>query len=213
MSDSEELTEADDIDPSLIEEVEPAYHYPTLRHNFHWVTRIYKFHQFCSQVCAMNQANFVVKRAPVEQYWFWLVEKRLKEWPQAPESIEEREALLRLAFEQCKLPVIESFWAKRAMEAGDPSVAQSSIDAEFTISQCVEQFAFTQDDFNHIDGSALAVVPNQTATGTVSAEQQAANEAEQARLFGESRERTGLGGFSGGESGEDVDADGDVAMG
>ncbi|KAF7952176.1 uncharacterized protein EAE97_001673 [Botrytis byssoidea] len=205
MSDSEELIEADGIDPSLIEEVEPAYHFPTLRHNFHWITRIYKFHQFSSQVRAMNQANFVVKRAPVEQYWFWLVEKRLKEWPQAPESIEEREALLRLAFEQ------------RAMEAGDPSVAQSSIDAEFTISRCVEQLAFTQDDFNHIDGSALAVVPNQTATGTVSAEQEAANEAEQARLFGESRERTGLGGVSGGvsvgESGEDVDADGDVAMG
>ncbi|TGO40591.1 hypothetical protein BHYA_0034g00100 [Botrytis hyacinthi] len=125
-----------------------------------------------------------------------IVGKRLKEWPQALESIEEKQALLRLAFEELsdaelQLPVIESFWAKRAMEAGDPSVAESgvwSIDAEFTISQCVEQLAFTQDDFNHINGSALAVVLNQAATGTVSAEQQAANEAEQARLFGESRE-------------------------
>ncbi|KAF7933704.1 uncharacterized protein EAE98_003413 [Botrytis deweyae] len=224
MNDSEELTEADDIDPSLIEEVEPDYHYPTLRHNFHWITRIYKFHQFSSQVCAMNP-NFVVKRAPVERHWFWLLEKRLKDWPQAPKSTEEKEDLLRLAFEQCKLPVIESFWAERAMKAGDPSVAQSSIDADFTISQCIEMLAFTQDDFRNPNGSILAVVPNQTATDTVSAEQQAINEAEQARLFGESRERTGLGvasggvsvgesgGVSFGDSGEDVDADGDVAMG
>ncbi|KAF7908540.1 uncharacterized protein EAF01_004295 [Botrytis porri] len=165
----------------------------------------------------MNQANLVVKRAPVERYWFWLIERRLNDWPQAPKSTEEKQALLRLAFEQCKLPVIESFWAKRALEAGDPSVAESAVDADFTVSQCVERYAFTQDDFRHIDGSVLAVVPNQEATDTVSPEQQAANEVEQALLFGESRERTGFGGvsdgFSGGESGEDINVDGDVVMG
>lgn len=63
------------------------------------------------------------------------------------------------------------------------------------------------------DRSTLAIFPNQPVTDDVSAEQPAANEAEQAPLFGESRERTGLGGVSGGESGENVDADGDVAMG
>lgn len=63
------------------------------------------------------------------------------------------------------------------------------------------------------DGSTLAIVLSQLGTDDVSAEQQTANEAEQARLFGESQERTGLGGVSGGESGENVDANGDIAMG
>ncbi|KAF5872885.1 uncharacterized protein Bfra_008161 [Botrytis fragariae] len=217
MNDSEELTEADDIDPSLIEEVEPASHYPPLRHNFHWITRAYRFHQFSSQVCVINQANFVVKRAPVERYWFWFVERRLNELAPGAKICRGEAGSFALGFRtKCKLPVLESFGAKRAMEAGDPGVAESgfeAIDADFTLSQCVERFAFTQDDFRHIDGSALAIVPNQPATDTVSLEQQAANEAEQARLFGESRERTGLGDVSGGESGEDVDANGEVVMG
>ncbi|KAK8906622.1 hypothetical protein QC760_005206 [Botrytis cinerea] len=81
------------------------------------------------------------------------------------------------------------------------------------LSPTIEEFDFTQNDFVNADRSSLAVAPNQPVTDGVSAEQQADNEAEQARLFGESRERTGLGGVSGGESGENVDADGDVAMG
>ncbi|CCD44533.1 predicted protein [Botrytis cinerea T4] len=76
-----------------------------------------------------------------------------------------------------------------------------------------QEFGFTQNDSVNADRSTLAIFPNQPVTDDVSAEQPAANEAEQAPLFGESRERTGLGGVSGGESGENVDADGDVAMG
>ncbi|TGO64293.1 hypothetical protein BOTNAR_0090g00230 [Botryotinia narcissicola] len=69
MSDSEELTEADDIDPSLIEDLNPDYHFPSRRHNFHWITVVYKYLQFASDTCANNQAKFVVKRAPVERRW------------------------------------------------------------------------------------------------------------------------------------------------
>ncbi|KAF7889809.1 uncharacterized protein EAF02_002224 [Botrytis sinoallii] len=177
MSDSPELTEADDIDDSLIEDLNPEYHFPILRHNFHWITTFYKYRQFASDTCANNQARFIVKRAPVERH--------------------KRKALLMLAFEQCKSRRAEIFCRERARIAGDDSVAESCIDADMTISK--------------------SVVPNQPAADHISAERQAANEAEQARLFGESRERTGLGGISGGvsadESGEDVDADGDVAMG
>ncbi|TGO57445.1 hypothetical protein BCON_0065g00050 [Botryotinia convoluta] len=163
--------------------------------------------------CANNQANFFVKRAPVKRRWFWLVEQRLKTWDKAPESIDEKKALLMFAFEQCKLPRAEKFCRERARIAGDDSVAESSVDADMTISKCVEKFGVTQDDFVNANGSALAVVSNQPVTDYISAEQQAANEAEQARLFGESRKRTGLGGISSVESGEDIDADGDVAMG
>ncbi|KAM0164628.1 hypothetical protein ACHAPG_000401 [Botrytis cinerea] len=76
-----------------------------------------------------------------------------------------------------------------------------------------KEFGFTQNDSVNADRSTLAIFPNQPVTDDICAEQPAANEAEQAPLFGESRERTGLGGVSGGESGENVDADGDVAMG
>ncbi|KAF7920630.1 hypothetical protein BELL_1024g00020 [Botrytis elliptica] len=217
MSDSPELTEADDIDDSLIEDLNPEYHFPILRHNFHWITTFYKYRQFASDTCANNQARFIVKRAPVERRWFWLVEERLKTWDKAPESIDKRKALLMLAFEQCKSRRAETFWRERARIAGDDSVAESCIDADMTISKCIDDYGITQDDFVTANGSTLAVVPNQPAADHISAERQAANEAEQARLFGESRERTGLGGVSGGvsvdESGEDVDADGDVAMG
>ncbi|TEY52878.1 hypothetical protein BOTCAL_0254g00020 [Botryotinia calthae] len=209
MSDSTVLTEADDIDSSLIEDLNPAYRFPVLRHNFYRITTMYQYHQFVSDTCAANQARYIVKRAPVDKHLYWLLEKRLGTWEKAPKSIEEKEAC-------CKLPRAERFWRERARVSGDDSVAESglqSTDADITISRCVEEFGFTQNDFVNADGSTLAVVTNQPVTDSVSAEQQATNEAEQARLFGESRVRTGLGGVSGGESGENFDADGDVTMG
>ncbi|KAF7898351.1 hypothetical protein EAF00_004797 [Botryotinia globosa] len=213
MSDSEELTEADDIDPSLIEDLNPDYHFPVPRHNFHWITVVYQYHQFASDTCANNQARFVVKRAPVERRWFWLVEERLKNWDKAPKSNDERKALLMLAFAQCKCRQAEIFWRERAGISGDDSVAESCVDAEITLSRCIEDYGVTQADLVTADGSTSAVVQNHQAASHISAEEQAAIEAEQARLFGESRERIGLERVTGVEPGEDVDADGDVAMG
>ncbi|KAM0317250.1 hypothetical protein ACHAO8_002575 [Botrytis cinerea] len=124
-----------------------------------------------------------VLQPPVDKHWFWLLAKRLGTWEQAPESLEEKKAVLRLA---CEFPRANRFWRQRARIAGDD-----------------KEFDFTQNDFVNADRSTLAIFPNQPVV----------NEAEQARLFGESRERTSLGGVSGGESGENVDADGDVAVG